>query len=100
LAISISAVLNAWLLYRGLRREGVITHSSGWRLLLMQVVAAIFVMGACLVTMARPLDWWITANVMDRSIWLVVSVVAGGAVYFAVLLVLGLRPANLRLRSA
>jgi putative peptidoglycan lipid II flippase len=100
LAISISAVLNAWLLYRGLRREGVITHSPGWRLLLMQVVAAIFVMAACLVTMARPLDWWITANVMDRSIWLVVSVVAGIAVYFAVLLVLGLRPANLRLRSA
>ena len=100
LAISISAVLNAWLLYRGLRREGVITHSSGWRLLLMQVVAAIFVMGACLVTMARPLDWWITASVMDRSIWLVLSVVAGVAVYFAVLLVLGLRPANLRLRSA
>ena len=100
LAISISAVLNAWLLYRGLRREGVITHSSGWRVLLMQVVAAIFVMGACLVTMARPLDWWITASVMDRSIWLVLSVVAGVAVYFAVLLVLGLRPANLRLRSA
>jgi hypothetical protein len=37
---------------------------------------------------------------MDRSIWLVVSVIAGGAVYFAVLLALGLRPANLRLRSA
>jgi putative peptidoglycan lipid II flippase len=100
LAISISAVLNAWLLYRGLRRDGVITHSSGWRLLLMQVVAAIFVMALCLVYMARPLDWWITANILNRSIWLVVSVVAGVAVYFAVLLVLGLRPANLRLRSA
>lgn len=100
LAISVSAILNAWLLYRGLRRDGVVTHSSGWRKLLMQVVAAIIVMALCLVTMARPLEWWITANIMDRSLWLVVSVAAGVAVYFAVLLVLGLRPSNLRLRSA
>ncbi len=100
LAISISAILNAWLLYRGLRRDGVVTHSAGWRLLFMQVIAAIFVMALCLVTMGKPLDWWITANVLDRSIWLVVSVVAGIAAYFAVLLVLGLRPSNLRLRSA
>ncbi len=100
LAISISAILNAWLLYRGLRRDGVVTHSAGWRLLFMQVIAAIFVMALCLVTMGKPLDWWITAKVLDRSIWLVVSVVAGIAAYFAVLLVLGLRPSNLRLRSA
>ncbi len=100
LAISVSAILNAWLLYRGLRRDGVVTHSPGWRLLFMQVAAAIFVMALCLVTMGRPLDWWTTANVMDRSVWLVVSVAAGIAVYFSVLLVLGLRPANLRLRAA
>ena len=99
LAISVSAILNAWLLYRGLRRDGVLTHSLGWGKLSFQVFAAIVVMTLCLVTMERPLDWWVAATVIDRLIWLSVSVFAGMAAYFAVLLLLGLRPSNLRLRS-
>jgi putative peptidoglycan lipid II flippase len=99
LAISVSAILNAWLLYRGLRRDGVLTHSAGWATLLFQVTAGILVMAVCLVYLDKPLDWWIAAGLMDRLLWLSISVFAGAAVYFAVLLVLGLRLSNLRLRS-
>jgi putative peptidoglycan lipid II flippase len=100
LAISVSAILNAWLLYRGLRREGVLIHSAGWSRLLLQVVAALVVMTLCLIYMERPLGWWIDASVIDRLLWLFTTVLAGVAVYFAVLLSLGLRPSNLRLRSS
>lgn len=99
LAISISAILNAWLLYRGLRCDGVISHSSGWCKLFIQVVGATLAMIICLVYMAKPLDWWISTSALERSILLVANVVGGMAVYFVGLLVLGLRPTNLKLRS-
>jgi putative peptidoglycan lipid II flippase len=100
LAISIAAMLQAGLLYRGLIREGVLKRSSGWIRLCMQVLVALAVMTLCLMYVNRPLDWWITASVADRLAWLSVSVFAGAAVYFAVLLALGLRPSTLRLRPA
>ena len=100
LAISVSAILNAWLLYRGLRRDGVLRHAPGWGKLLLQVVAAIVVMTLCLVYMERSLDWWLTASAVERLVWLSASVFASMAAYSAILLILGLRPSNLRLRSA
>ena len=100
LAISIAALLQAGLLYQGLIRERVLRHSSGWGKLIMQVLAALVAMTIILVYMDRPLSWWVAANVMDRLLWLSVSIFAGMAVYFAVLWVLGLRPSNLKLRSA
>jgi putative peptidoglycan lipid II flippase len=99
LATSISAIINAVLLYRGLRRDGVLTHSSGWGKLLAQVLVALLVMTFCLVMMQRPLEWWVSAGVATRLGWLASSVVSGMAVYVLVLLLTGLRPANLRLRS-
>ena len=99
LAISVSALLNAWLLYRGLRRDSVITHSDGWGSLLAQVAAGIIVMSVCLLYMERPLAWWIAADSMERLVWLAASILAGMVVYAVVLVVLGLRPSNLKLRS-
>ncbi len=99
LAISVSAILNAWLLYRGLRRDDVIRHSSGWGRLIVQVVVGIVGMALCLEVMDRPLDWWTVATVGDRLRWLSASILVGVASYFAILLLLGLRPAHLRLRS-
>ena len=46
LAISIAALLNGVLLYRGLLRDGVLRHSAGWRSLFLQAIAANGVDGA------------------------------------------------------
>jgi putative peptidoglycan lipid II flippase len=96
----VSAILNAWLLYRGLRRDRVLRHSPGWSKLLRQVSAGLLLMGLCLAYMEKPLTWWIEASVAGRLRWLAASVFAGVVVYVAALLILGLRPANLRLRSS
>ena len=98
LAISIAAVVNAWLLYRGLRRDGVIRHSPDWLPLLARFFLANSAMAVCLVLMSRPIDWWLASGVGGRSLWLGFSIVTGALVYFAVLLLSGLRPAALRLR--
>jgi putative peptidoglycan lipid II flippase len=98
LAISIAALLNGLLLYRGLRRYWVLRHSAGWNSLLLQVVAANALMGFVINELGRPLTWWLEVGSVDRITWLTVSIVAGAAVYFVVLLVLGLRPSKLGIR--
>jgi putative peptidoglycan lipid II flippase len=98
LAISIAALVNAALLYRGLLRDRVLRHSAGWRLLLIQAGAANAVMWGVLDRLERPLAWWLEVGTVDRVSWLGVNVAAGAAVYFLLLFILGLRPARLGIR--
>jgi putative peptidoglycan lipid II flippase len=98
LAISVAAIVNAVLLYRGLLRDKVLRHSAGWGLLLIQAGAANAVMWGVLDRLGRPLAWWLDVATLDRVGWLAVNVVAGAAAYFLVLLILGLRPAGLGIR--
>ncbi len=100
LAISVAALLNAYLLYRGLRREGIIRHSTGWTSLLLQVLMGNIAMWAILDWLHRPLAWWLAAELLDRSAWLALNVAVSAAGYFLVLYALGLRPSNLRMRNS
>lgn len=99
LAISVAALVNAWLLYRGLRKEGVVSHSPGWLAFLARVGVANVAMIICLLYLERPLAWWLESGVWDRAYWLGVVVVAGAASYFVALVALGGRPSQLRHRS-
>lgn len=98
-ATSISAVVNAVLLYRGLRRDGIIKHSADWLALLLRMLLANAAMLGVLIYLSRSSSWWFDAGVTNRALWLALSVGAGALVYFLTLLVLGLRPEKLRLRQ-
>ncbi len=100
LAISIAALLNALLLYRGLRRDSVLQHSPGWMQLCVQVLVANALMWVALARLERPLEWWLDGTSAERAAYLAVSIAAGAGVYVAVLFAMGLRPSKLRLRSA
>ena len=91
-ATSIAAIVNAGLLYRGLRHDAVIAHSSGWGALLLRVFAANAAMWSVLAWLQRDLPWWLESGVVQRSGWLLASVIAGAATYAMVLLLAGLRP--------
>ena len=97
-ATSIAALLNAAMLYVGLRRVRVLGQGRGWPPLLVRITLANLGMGAVLSTMARPVDWWLGAGMADRVTWLAASVVAGAGIYFVVLFVLGMRPSQLQLK--
>ena len=96
LAISVAAIVNAWLLYRGLRRDGVVRRASGWAAFLVRVAIANVAMTAAIVWLDRPLAWWLENSVWDRSLWLAVVVSGGVIVYFGALLAAGGRPSQLR----
>ena len=97
LATSVAAVVNAWLLYRGLHREQMVELSPRWRILLVRFAVANAAMTACLVWMQRSLDWWIDADVFERSLRLGLEIGAGVLVYFAVLAAVGARAGDFRL---
>jgi len=99
LAISIAAIVNAWLLHRGLAREGILEHSPGWGAFMMRVLFANLVMVAALTWLGRPLAWWLETTSAGRVGWLGMVVGVGAFAYFAALLVFGLRPSHLRHRS-
>ena len=99
LATSVAALLNAGLLYRGLRRDRILVHSGGWSALLLQVVLANAAMWVILFWLRRPLVWWLAVDLATRATWLGLSVVAGGAGYVIVLVAFGLRPSKLRLNQ-
>ena len=98
-ATSIAALLNAALLYFGLRREQILQHSRGWLLLLFRVTVACAAMYAILHVTIRPLDWWIAQDLPLRCLHLAISVTSGAGAYLLTMFVLGTRLAHLRIRS-
>ena len=100
LAISVAALLNAFLLYLGLRRDGTVRHGSGWSWLLARVLVANVAMWLILEQLQRPGAWWLDVAILDRIGWLAVSIGAGALGYFAMLLILGMRFSDFRLKQA
>lgn len=96
-ATSIAAVLNAVLLYRGLRRADIVRHRPGWAALLLRVLFANVAMAVVLWQMHRATAWWIDAGLADRVTWLAASVIAGASAYFVSLVITGMRPAQFRM---
>lgn len=95
LGTSLGAFINATLLWRGLRRDGVLQFAPGITSLALRTLLALAVMGLVTVLVAGPLDWWLTSDAWPRVQRLAMVVGAAMASYFAVLLVLGVRPRQL-----
>jgi putative peptidoglycan lipid II flippase len=99
LAISLAAFINAALLFRLLRKEGVYLPHDGWARLLLQVALASVAMALVTGWGAGDLASWAQAGVATRVLRLALLVALGVVVYIVVLLVLGVRPRELILRT-
>ena len=91
LATTLAAALNAALLYRGLRREGVYSPPPGWGRIWLALGVSGGLMAALLFWGAGDVHEWLALGRSDRVIRLVGWIFAGGLVYAASLLAFGLR---------
>jgi putative peptidoglycan lipid II flippase len=96
LATAAGASLNPWLLYRGLRRQGVYQPISGWKLFMLRIVLASAVMAIFLDYFSADLHQWMEVGTGMRIFWMAKLIVGGGALYFATLWVAGVRPVHLK----
>jgi putative peptidoglycan lipid II flippase len=88
---SLTACLNAGLLFRRLRRDQVFAPEPGWGAFVLRVGGALTVMVALLVWFSGPLSLWLALDDLQRVARLTVVILAAVGVYFAVLFALGLR---------
>lgn len=96
LATSISAFINAGLLYLGLRKAGVFSPQSGWMKLFFQTTLAVTVMGILIFVISGELSFWITATASQRILQLSWIIPLGALSYFIVLWLTGVRFSQLR----
>lgn len=100
LSIGLGALVNAGWLLVGLRRRGVYVPRAGWLAFGVRVVAATAALGAALWWAAHGVDWLaLRAQPLARA-GAMAGVLGGvAALYFAVLLILGMRPSDFTRRG-
>jgi putative peptidoglycan lipid II flippase len=96
LATTLSAFINALLLFRGLWRSGVYRPTAGWPGIAARALVAATVMGLVLYFAAGALAQWLDAGLWQRILRLALIIGIGMFAYFAVLFVSGVRFAHFR----
>ncbi|PJE80103.1 putative lipid II flippase MurJ [invertebrate metagenome] len=96
LATSISAFMNAGMLFLGLKRKGVYEPLTGWKRYLFQLLLANLCMAGLLWWLKGDMSFWLQASLMERVLHTVILVGAGLIMYVAVLLMSGVRPRHFR----
>lgn len=97
LATSLSAYLNAWLLYRGLEKQGVYQFGDSFTLLMKVGLASLFMVAA--IWLLSPLDGvWLNMPLSDKVWQLLLAIIAGALVYFVSLYALGLRRSDFSMK--
>lgn len=99
LSIGLASCLNAALLYRGLRRIDAYRPAPGWTPFLGKLAVGLVVMGATLWFAAGSDAVWLSMPTSAKILRLGGVVVAGAAVYFATLALLGFRLRDFKRRT-
>jgi putative peptidoglycan lipid II flippase len=99
LSTSLASFLNAWLLYRALRKAGVYVPTQGWGRLLLRILAANLVMGGMLFFFAGSLDAWMARGALHRVEHLAAWMLAAIGIYFGTLFLVGFRVNDLRVKG-
>lgn len=98
LATALAGYVNAGLLYRRLRREGILQPLPGWRGLWGQVLVGGAALWLTLDLLTPPPAQWQAAAAVERGLWLAGLIASAALVYAATLMALGLRPGRLLAR--
>jgi len=85
LAIGLGACINAGLLFFHLKKGGLFKLSSGWSIFLSKVIFAAFIMALSLFYFKGTIELWMNYSAFSRFVHLIILIVFGGSVYFAIL---------------
>lgn len=100
LSIGLAACLNAAMLYRGLRQQGIFTPQPGWHRFIFKLCLAMLAMSAALWFGVGNENDWLQGSMLARLIHLTWLVPLGAVTYFATLWILGFRLSDFKRRAA
>ncbi len=98
LATALSAWLNGYLLWRGLRKEGAWRSQPGWPVFLLRLGFASGVLVAVVMALSPPVNDWLTNDGWARTQDMTLIVGAGALAYFLALAAAGVRVRHFRHR--
>ena len=97
LATGLAGIFNAWLLWRYLKRAGLLRPQPGWGRYWLRLGVACAVMAAVVLGLRLYIgDWTTMPSLLHRALLLLAVVAAGGIAYVLALLAMGMRPRDLR----
>ena len=96
----IGAWYNSTMLYRGLRRQGILTHAPGWKALWVQSIVGNLAMVAFLWWFAGDAREWLDMRALERAGRMSILVGGGAVIYFGTMVALGLRVRDLKVQPA
>jgi putative peptidoglycan lipid II flippase len=99
-SVSIGALVNAAMLYAGLRRRGLYAPAKGWPAFIAKIMLALAVLALVLWFGNRQINWLaLQSDGVLRAALLAGLMAVGAAAYGVVLLVLGFRPRDFMARA-
>ena len=96
LATSLAAFYNAFMLYWGLRKQGVYVHQNGWLGFLLKLLLANIALAAFIGWSMGDMEQWLVWSSAERTLRISGMVGGGLAVYGGMLLLAGLRVKHLK----
>jgi len=91
LATTLSATLNAWLLYRGLKASGVYELSAKTLLFIGKLVLSAAVMAVVVYLLSEDFDVWLAMDFLEQVQQLSLCIVLGVVSYLTMIIILGIR---------
>ena len=96
LATALAGLLNAALLWRALRLQGLFQPAAGWAAFSLRLCAALLLMAITVLLLRDQIGSWAAHGELGRWTRSMLVIVAGASAYAVGLLLAGLRPAHLR----
>lgn len=99
LATTLSATLNAWLLYRGLQASGVYQITRHTLIYIGKLVLSALVMAVVVYQLSDDFSDWLAMDFLSQVIQLILCIGAGVVSYLAMIILLGVRITDFKVQQ-
>jgi putative peptidoglycan lipid II flippase len=99
IATTMSATLNAWLLYRGLKQAGVYHLSKSTKVFIGKLVLSALVMAGVVYQLSNDFDVWLAMSFTEQVQQLIVCIGGGCLSYFVMIALLGVRLGDFKVKN-
>ena len=99
IATTMSATLNAWMLYRGLKQANIYHISTNTKIFIGKLMFAAGVMAAVVYQLSADFNVWLSMAFLEQIFQLVLCISVGCLSYFIMIFLLGIRLGDFKVKS-